>query len=153
MTTVFLKTGNKKYGSKGFTLIELMIVVAIVGIIAAIAYPSYSQQVQQTRRAEGKSELLEILQAQERLYSINNEYSLDLTVQGLDYASVGNVPSERGYYLITAALCVGGAPINQCVRLDAVPAAVQVGDPCGTLSIDSRGTKTRDGVAPFNRCW
>jgi len=153
MTILFLKTCNKKHSNKGFTLIELMIVVAVVGIIAAIAYPSYSQQVQQTRRAEGKSELLEVLQAQERLYSISNSYSLDLTVPGLRYASVGNVPSERGYYLISAFQCVGGAPIDQCVRLDAVPAAVQVGDPCGTLSIDSRGNKTRDGVAPFNRCW
>lgn len=51
---------------RGFTLIELMVVVAIVGILAAVAYPSYLNQVRQSRRSEAIAALAQIQQAQER---------------------------------------------------------------------------------------
>ncbi|MCP4091353.1 MAG: prepilin-type N-terminal cleavage/methylation domain-containing protein, partial [Gammaproteobacteria bacterium] len=55
------------YGkSRGFTLIELMIVVAIVGILAAIAYPSYQEQVRKSRRADANGALLGLANAMQR---------------------------------------------------------------------------------------
>lgn len=62
----------------GFTLIEMMIVVAIAGILAAISYPSYRDYVERAGRADGKAKLLEIMQAQERFYSQNQTYTANL---------------------------------------------------------------------------
>ncbi len=58
----------------GFTLIELMIVVAIIGILATIAYPSYQDSVKKSRRADAKSALMGFVNAMERYYTENNTY-------------------------------------------------------------------------------
>lgn len=58
----------------GFTLMELMIVVAIVGILAAIAYPSYMDSVRKSRRADAKAALSNAVQALERYYTEKNTY-------------------------------------------------------------------------------
>jgi type IV pilus assembly protein PilE len=63
-----------KQRQNGFTLIELMIVVAIIGIIAAIALPSYTQYVEKARAADAKSALLSLASAMERFYTENMTY-------------------------------------------------------------------------------
>ena len=91
----------------GFTLIEVMIVVAIVGILAAIAYPSYQEYVLRTGRADGMAKLMEIMQAQERFYSQNQTYTANLGAGGLAYNVAANaaVASNEGRYNIAAAAC------------------------------------------------
>ncbi|KXS54006.1 MAG: type IV pilus assembly protein PilE [Marinobacter sp. T13-3] len=64
----------KTRANAGFTLIELMIVVAIIGIIAAIAYPSYQGYVESTRRGDAKGALMQFASAMERYYTQNNTY-------------------------------------------------------------------------------
>ncbi|WP_345194550.1 type IV pilin protein [Kistimonas scapharcae] len=120
----------------GFTLIELMIVVAIIGILAAIAWPSYQDQVRQGRRGDGQALLMEILQAQERFYIDRATYTDNLTQLG--YAA--QQTSENGFYIVTAGACPGGAVIAACVRLTATAQGAQVAD--GNLILDSNGTRT-----------
>jgi type IV pilus assembly protein PilE len=48
------RSSRLTHAAKGFTLIELMIVVAVVGILAAIAYPSYQDSVRKSRRADAR---------------------------------------------------------------------------------------------------
>ncbi|WP_339080126.1 type IV pilin protein [Pseudomonas sp. TMP9] len=137
---------------QGFSLIELMIVIAIIGILAAIAYPSYQNYVLRSGRADGQAKLMEILQAQERFYSQNQTYVTNLGVGGLVYgvAADAAVPSDDRRYNITAAAC-GGSTIARCVTLTATRAGPQLQDnECGNLTLDSRGTK---GATDVDRCW
>ena len=138
----------------GFTLIEMMIVVAIVGILAAISYPSYRDYVERAGRADGKAKLLEIMQAQERFYSQNQTYTANLGAGGLGYGVAANaaVASDEGRYNITAAAC-GGA-IASCVALTADAVGQQASDTkCGDLTLDSRGTKGEGGTLTVQDCW
>ena len=59
---------------KGFTLIELMVVVIIIGILSAIAYPSYLDSVRKTRRADAQGALMQLNNAMERVFTQNNTY-------------------------------------------------------------------------------
>lgn len=137
---------------QGFSLIELMIVVAIIGILAAIAYPSYQEYVLRTGRADGQAKLMEILQAQERFYSQNQTYTVNLGANGLAYGVAQNaaVPSAEGRYNITAAACTSST-IARCVVLTATRIGPQLNDTkCGNLTLDSRGTK---GATDVTNCW
>ncbi len=58
----------------GFTLIELMMVIAMVGVLAAIAFPSYTEMVEKGRVAEAKSDISAMMQTIERYYVGNNDY-------------------------------------------------------------------------------
>lgn len=59
---------------KGFTLIELMVIVTIIGILAAIAYPSYQDSVRKTRRADAQGALMQLNNAMERVFTQSNTY-------------------------------------------------------------------------------
>ena len=63
----------------GFTLIELMIVVAIIGVLAIVAYPAYQDYVTRANRAQGQSLLLDAQLKQERYRSYNNTYASNAT--------------------------------------------------------------------------
>ena len=86
-------TQPKNVAESGFTLIELMIVVAIVGILAAIGYPSYTEHVRKGARAEGKAALVKGQQLMERYYTDKGKYS-GASLKDLFGASGTNVTSS-----------------------------------------------------------
>lgn len=84
--------------NKGFTLIEVMIVVAIIGILAAIAYPSYDEYVKRGNRTEGQAFLQDVAARQERYFSQNNAYITDTD----DLAKLGvSASSPTGKYTLS----------------------------------------------------
>jgi type IV pilus assembly protein PilE len=131
----------------GFTLIEVLIVVAIIAILAAIAYPSYQAQIRDARRAEGRAALVQNAQALERLYTETGCYNpgddMDCSV------GTAGLPSsfliETDYYTITADTLSAAA-----FELEAAPKDSQVGDECGDLTYDHVGQKGATGTGD---CW
>ncbi len=121
-----------KNGHRGFTLIELVMVVAIVGILMAIAIPSYNSSTAKARRTDGQTALMDVMVRQERFYTENNTYTTDLD----DLPASSDSP--EGYYTITAAAC-GGSTIDSCVILTATAGSAQASD--GNLTLNSRGQK------------
>jgi len=129
---------------KGFTLIEVMIVVAIVAILAAIALPSYQRYVERTRRAEGREMLMRVAAAQERFFTNRNRYAEALSDLGISSGT-----TEHGYY--TVSIDAGAA---QTFTLRAAPQGPQAGDSCGTLTINNTGFKDAPSDTGTNGpCW
>lgn len=144
--------------SKGFTLIELMIVVAIIGIIAAIAYPSYQEQVAKSRRGDCSGALVGLANAMERFYSVNSTY-LGAGVSGADtgapaatlFASTCPVDGGAPTYNLSIA-----AATASTFTLQAVPTGPQTGDRCGTLTLTNTGVKNVSGAesgVSWEACW
>ncbi len=133
-----IKCGN----ASGFTLIELMIVLAIMTILATYAYPSYQEHMNKTRRAEGQILLLDVLARQERFFTEQNTYTLNLADLGYTLNAANALESDGGFYAITATACAA-APITNCVQLLATPPADSAQADDGILNIDSRNQKSR----------
>lgn len=137
----------KTRSQTGFTLIELMIVVAIIGIIAAIAFPSYQSQIKNTRRTTAKSDILELSQWMERRYSNGFDYR-DTTNTSPENPTLPFIQSPRngtGFYNISFSVDV----TQSAFTLQAVPTGGQVNDDCGTLTLDEQGGRG----AAMAGCW
>ena len=134
----------------GFTLIELMIVVAIVGIIGAIAFPSYDSYMKKSRRSDAKVGMAKIADRLERYYINNDTYTT--TVTDLGFA---DNQSENGYY--TFAISTTNARANYTITATAQGAQTQdtdtsAGD-CTVMTLDSTGLKGAPNTSTPEKCW
>lgn len=141
-----LRAGRSKNAwARGFTLIELMIVVAIVAVLVAIAYPSYQRYLMRARRSDAHEMLMRMAAAEERYYTNYNVYAKTADL------GMGATPvSEKGYYQVV----VTPAAPDQTFTLTATPQGNQAGDTCAELVLTDTGTKTAPSDTGANgRCW
>jgi len=128
--------------AKGFTLMELMIVVAIISIIATIAYPSYQNSVKKARRGDAKGAMEGLAQAMERHFTANNTYLGAGTTGGNTgaptiYPTQSPIDGGTKFYNLTIQ-----AATATTFTLRATPINGQVGD--GMLELDNTGARRWD---------
>lgn len=131
----------------GFTLIELMIVVAIVALLASIALPSYQNHMEKARRSDGQNALLDTAQRLERCYTQYGAYDDTANCTIADDISGGNTRTspEENYEISATSLNAS------TFTLQAAPQGGQSDDDCGNLTLTHTGVKGKSGSG--TRCW
>ncbi|WP_266169531.1 type IV pilin protein [Dyella subtropica] len=131
----------------GFSLIEVMIVVAIIAILARIAYPAYTNYLARTNRAAAEGCLSQVSNYMERYYTTNLSYSA-ATLPALDCKSAAQTGANYSYSFpspaTSTAYSVQAAPINAQLTRDTL---------CGTLTLDQTGKRTYSGTGTVAQCW
>ncbi len=126
---------------KGFTLIELMIVIAIVGILTVIAVGSYAEHVKKAKRTDGQVGLLNLAADMERYYTQNNSY-LNATL-----TDVGSNPTTpEGYYNLSIVSATATT-----FDIQAAPTFADSG--CNVLTYNQLGQKGVSGPDGVSECW
>ncbi len=128
-------------GHKGFTLIELMVVIAVIGILAAIAWPNYQDYLLKSRRAQAQSDMLKIQLGLEKWRANNSTYTATL-------ANVGFVDGNPYYdYAVTGA-AAGDPPTGSIYVIRATAQGAQAEDSsCTPLTLNQSNARGPAG------CW
>jgi len=143
--------------NKGFTLIELMIVIAIIGILATVVMPSYRGFVLEGQRTETQGKLLQILALQERFYIDSFSYTLSLTDLGYAASPLDISYNDELAFKVTIGTCdeptkYPDAPdITRCFIVYATAQGDQIDD--GNLLVDNRGRKEHNFAGIVLRDW
>jgi type IV pilus assembly protein PilE len=142
---------------KGFTLIELMVVVAIIGIISAIAIPAYGDYIKRARRNEAKALLIEMAQWMERKYSSDNCYSA--MVSGACSITAPTLPytqsPKQGDAMYNITVVMGALSPQTTFVLTATPVtgSAMANDECNLFTLSQDGRRAGQSAALYSKCW
>ena len=123
----------------GFTLVELMVVIAVAALLVSIAIPSYHSSVRKGRRAAAQAELVQFAGVAERIFTQTNSYATATAVE----------PADTDFYTYSFA----DGPDADSFILRATPTDIQSADKCGTMNLAHTGAKTNSGEAGDCPTW
>jgi len=131
--------------NRGWTLIEVMIVLTITAILLGIAYPAYTEQVIKSRRADGHALLYGAAQREQQFFTVNNQFTGTIGSGGLELSST----SQEGFYTLTISAT------TTTYTLTATRVAPQTADArCGNLTLNHLGVRGNSGgTVPADQCW
>ena len=119
----------------GFTLVELMIVIAVMAILVALALPNYQQSIRKGRRADAQTDLIEFAGQAERVFTQTNSYA------------TAALPVDTDFYTFTFSVAASATAYT----VQAAPKTGQDQDGCGSMSLDQAGLRTKTGS--LTDCW
>ncbi|MDP2092346.1 MAG: type IV pilin protein [Hydrogenophaga sp.] len=131
------KKSKTTHAERGFTLIELMIVVAVIGILSAIAYPSYTQHVIRSHRVSAQTKMLDIANRQQQFFIANRTYANKTQIESNGFSLETDLANRYDYSI---TLGTGSVP-SYTIQFTAKSS--QLSD--GNLTLDSMGVKTPIG--------
>lgn len=131
----------KRFKAKGFTLIEVMIVIVIVGILAAVALPSYRNHVIRAARVQAQTELLELASLQEKIFLNSNNYTASVTgdYNGTTGGGLGRASGQTNDGRYNLSLDITAPAQTFVLTATPVTGSTQEGD--GNLSISESGKR------------
>ena len=136
--------------NRGFSLVELMIVVAVIGVLAGIAWPNYTDYLRKTYRAEAKQVMHSIAQNEERYFTANGIYLLSNNAAYVGGAwpnfSGGATFADRKYDITVTQVTAADFTVT------ATPLASRPDPTCNVLTLNSAGVKGASGSAGL-ACW
>jgi type IV pilus assembly protein PilE len=138
---------------RGFTLIEIMIVVAILGIVSAIALPSYTSYINRARRADARTQLLQAAQFMQRFYTANDQYANDRAGNGIATQMPANLKRSPTDGAQVYALAIDPSVGSYTLTMAPVAGSPMASDPCGSFTLTSTGVRGVTGTKSRDECW
>jgi type IV pilus assembly protein PilE len=153
-----LPSFSRPRAARGFTLIELMIVVAIVGILVRVAYPAYMQSVKKSRRADAKTALLDLAQREERYMATANIYTTSAPALGYPNGSTITIASPMNVMTGTAAYYTLQVDVQAATPTAFTAKALRTGSQvadtqCGDYTLTNTGAQSVSGTGNASDCW
>ncbi|MEN9847984.1 MAG: hypothetical protein RL368_724 [Pseudomonadota bacterium] len=146
----------------GFTLVELMMVVAVIAILSTVAIPAYDQYITKARRADAKVALMKLAQLQEAFFSNNNRYAITLaellTSSSEGFLNIKGVTAQspQNYYTLTLNPATArNFTLTATPYGDMITREEKASPSCKGLSIDSTGQRgvSGEGTGSIQDCW